>query len=77
MYTNFSATDSHIRSSTSPALTIPISRSLETSTGTTLKTTIWTLAGGYSVLQEVGNLDVIAGFRLLRVNARTDFGLAL
>ena len=57
---------------------IPISRSLETSTGTTFKAAIWTLAGGYSVLQgDWGNLDVIAGFRLLDMNARTNFSLAL
>jgi hypothetical protein len=39
-------------------------------TGTTLDLTIWTLAGGYTVLQGGwGNLDVIAGLRLLAVNA--------
>jgi hypothetical protein len=39
---------------------------------------IWTLAGGYTVLQgDWGNLDLIAGTRLLSVNARTDFSLAL
>jgi hypothetical protein len=57
---------------------IPISRALETSTGSTLRLEIWTLAGGYTVLQrDWGNLDLIAGFRLLAVNARTDFSLAL
>lgn len=57
---------------------IPISRTLETSTGSTLKIVIWTLAGGYTVLQgDWGNLDVLAGLRLLAVNNRTDFNLAL
>ena len=57
---------------------IPISRALETSTGTTLEMEIWTLAGGYTVLQGAwGNLDIIAGFRLLSVNTRTDYSLAL
>jgi hypothetical protein len=56
---------------------IPISRSLEHSTGTTLRVEVWTLAGGYTVLQrDWGNLDLIAGFRLLAVNSRTDFSLA-
>ena len=79
IYTNFSATDSHIRSVDFTGLpSIPISRSLETSAGTTFKASIWTLAGGYSVLQgDWGNLDVIAGFRLLDMNARTNFSLAL
>ena len=41
------------------------------------KTTIWTLAGGYTVLQgDWGNLDAIAGFRFLNVNATTGFTLA-
>jgi len=57
---------------------IPISRSLETSTGSTLKLVIWTLAGGYTVLQgDWGNLDVLVGFRFLSVNVRTDYNLAL
>ena len=57
---------------------MPISRSLETSASTTLKTTIWTLAGGYTVLRgEWGNFDVLAGFRFFNMNASTDFNLAL
>lgn len=56
----------------------PISRSLEVSTSTTLKATIWTLAGGYTVASgDWGNLDVLAGFRYLGVNASTDFDIAL
>ena len=46
-------------------------------TSSVAKTTIWTLAGGYTVLQGGwGNLDVIAGFRLLSVSATTGFDLA-
>jgi hypothetical protein len=56
----------------------PISRSLETSASTTLKTTIWTLAGGYTVARgDWGNMDVLAGFRYLGINANTDYSLAL
>jgi hypothetical protein len=56
---------------------IPISRTLETSTGSTMRMEIWTLAGGYTVLRGAwGNLDVIAGFRLLAVRTRTDYSLA-
>jgi len=59
-------------------LSIPISRTLQTSTGTTLSQVIWTLAGGYTVLQgDWGNLDVLVGFRFLSVSARTDYSLAL
>jgi hypothetical protein len=55
-----------------------IPRALQTSTGSTLSMAIWTFAGGYTVLQQDwGNLDLIAGTRLLSVNAKTDFTLAL
>ena len=57
---------------------IPLSRDLETGTGTTLKMIIWTLAGGYTVMQQDwGNLDLIAGLRLLWVNSKTNYNLAL
>ena len=56
----------------------PFSRSLELGTTTTLRTTIWTLAAGYTVAQwGWGNLDVLAGFRYVGVNASTDYDLAL
>jgi hypothetical protein len=73
------ASDSHIKSVDFPGLpSVPISRSLQTSISTTLGLTIWTFAGGYTVLQgDWGNLDVLAGFRLLSVNATTDYSLAL
>lgn len=57
---------------------VPISRAEQTSTDSTLGIVIWTLAGGYTVLQgDWGNLDLIAGTRLLSVSARTDYSLAL
>jgi hypothetical protein len=57
---------------------IPISRAQQTSNGTTISIVIWTLAGGYTVLEgDWGNLDLLAGTRLLAVNSRTDFSLAL
>ena len=79
MFTRFSVTDSHVKSLDFFGLpSMPIARSLQTSVGTTLSATIWSLAGGYTVLQgQWGNLDVIAGLRLLAVNATTDFSLAL
>lgn len=56
----------------------PIDRSLQVGTSTSLEVTIWTLAGGYTVLQGGwGNLDVIGGLRFLGVNARTNFDVAL
>jgi hypothetical protein len=77
----FSATGSSVNIKSVDFLgvpSIPISRDLETSTGSSLGLAIWTLGGGYTVLQQNwGNLDLIAGFRLLAVNARTDYSLAL
>jgi hypothetical protein len=56
----------------------PISRSLELGTSSTLHSAIWTLAGGYTVVEgSWGNLSVIAGFRYADIDARTDYNLAL
>ena len=57
---------------------IPISRTLQTSVGMNLNAKIWTLAGGYTVLNgDWGNFDVIAGFRYLGIPISLDFSLAL
>jgi hypothetical protein len=79
MYLNLSDTTAHIKSIDFVGLpSQPISRSVQASTGTRLSSTLWTLAGGYTVLQgDWGNFDVIAGFRYLGVNATTDYSLAL
>jgi hypothetical protein len=79
LYLNLSATSSHFRSVDFAGVpSQPISRSVERSTGTSLDTKLWTLAGGYTLMQgDWGNFDVIAGFRFLAVNATTDFSLAL
>lgn len=78
IYVNGSVGNSNIRSLDFFGLpSMPISRSLETSTSTRLTATIWTLAGGYSVLQgNWGNLDLLAGFRYLGVHANTNYSLA-
>ena len=77
IYARFSATTSNVNIKSIDFFglpSMPISRALETSTGTTLRETIWTLAGGYTVLQrDWGNLDIFAGFRFLNVNSRTEF----
>ncbi|MBR0683040.1 hypothetical protein GXW74_21285 [Roseomonas eburnea] len=56
----------------------PISSTLNVSGNSTLKTTLWTLAGGYTLASGTwGNVDVLAGFRYLGVEATTDYNLAL
>ncbi len=79
MYMNLSATSSQFRSIDFTGFpSIPISKSVQTSTGTSLNSTIWTLAGGYTLFQgDWGNFDAIAGFRFFEVNTTTNFSLAL
>lgn len=56
---------------------IDISRSPQLDTGTRLATTIWSLAGGYTLLQgDWGNLDAVVGLRILFLGATTNYQLA-
>jgi hypothetical protein len=56
----------------------PISSELNAGGNSTLKTTLWTLAGGYTVASGTwGNVDLLAGFRYLGIEASTDYNLAL
>jgi hypothetical protein len=79
IYMNLGGTASQFRSINFDGLPrIPISKSVQTSEGLNLNSSIWTLVGGYTVLKgDWGNLDVIAGFRYLALNARIDYSLAL
>lgn len=79
IYINGSVGSSNIRSIDFFGLpSIPISPSIETSTSTRLTTTIWTLAGGYTIFRgNWGNFDVLAGFRYLGVHVNTNYSLAL
>lgn len=54
-----------------------IPRELQRSTGTRLSTTVWSVAGGYTLLQgDWGNLDAVAGIRTLFMGATTNYTLA-
>ncbi|MBV8400662.1 MAG: hypothetical protein JOZ17_18265, partial [Acetobacteraceae bacterium] len=81
VYARFSATTSNVNIKAINFVglpSIPISRAQQTSTGTTLRVTIWTLAGDYTVLQgDWGNLDAFVGFRFLNVNSVTNYSLTL
>jgi hypothetical protein len=79
MYLNLGGTASQFRSLNFDRLPrIPISKSVQTSQGLNLNSSIWTLAGGYTVVKgDWGNLDVIAGFRYLELSARINYSLAL
>jgi hypothetical protein len=79
MYLSLGNSSSHIGSVNIAALpSNPISSSQDLGTSTSLKSAIWTLAGGYTLAQDAwGNVDVIGGFRLFTVTAKTDFNLAV
>lgn len=75
MYVNTSLTSnvSHLSSVNLGAGPINIPRSLQLSTGTRSAMTIWSEAGGYTLLQgDWGNLDGIVGFRMLAFNSTTN-----
>ncbi|WP_198369915.1 hypothetical protein [Roseomonas rosulenta] len=56
----------------------PISSTVDASGNSTLKTTLWTLAGGYTVASGAwGNVDVLAGFRYLGIDSTTDYNAAV
>jgi hypothetical protein len=56
----------------------PISSTVNTGGDTTLKTTLWTLAAGYTVASGTwGNVDVLAGFRYLGIDSNTNYLLAV
>lgn len=55
---------------------IEIPRARQVYTGNRVDTTIWSLAGGYTVLQgDWGNLDVVAGLRMLAISSTSNYQL--
>lgn len=79
IYMNLGGANSRFRSIDFPNRpSLPISGAVQGSVGMNLNAKIWTLAGGYTVVQgDWGNLDVIAGFRYLDVPVSMDYNLAL
>jgi hypothetical protein len=79
MYLNVGGAASEIRSVNFLGLSpIPISGAVRKSAGVNLNTKIWTLAGGYTIVNgDWGNLDVIAGVRYLGIPISVDYSLDL
>jgi hypothetical protein len=77
MYLNASSSSSRIRSFDLGLTSVPVDRVVAESVSTRIQSTVWTVTGGYTVAEGTwGNLDVIAGFRMLAANQTTSFGLA-
>lgn len=79
MWLNVSGVAGQFRSLNFPTHpSIPISGAVNTTESLKLNSEIWTLAGGYTVAQgNWGNIDVIAGFRLLALSTRTNYSLGV
>jgi hypothetical protein len=78
VYINDSLTSSTIHlSSVNPGSgPIDIPRSVQVGTGTRMAMTIWSLAGGYTLLQGGwGNLDALAGLRMVTFSSTTNYQL--
>ena len=74
---SFTTSNSHFSSVNLGSGPIDIPRSQQLSTGTRLATTIWSLAGGYTLLQgDWGNLDAVVGLRMLFLGATTNYTLS-
>jgi hypothetical protein len=79
IYMNLSAAPSRFRSVRPPGLaSIPVSTGVQAGVGMNLTTSIWTLAGGYTLAEgNWGNFDAIAGFRFLALNATLNHGIGI
>lgn len=79
VYVNASITtgNSHFSDVNLGLTPINIPRQLQLSTGTRLAATVWSVAGGYTLLQgDWGNLDAVAGIRTLFMGATSNYTLA-
>jgi hypothetical protein len=73
VYMNLGSTGSHINTHNFGPGPIQI---VDTGSDTSLKTTIWSVVGGYSVVSTpAANVDLIAGVRYLSLKANTDWNL--
>jgi hypothetical protein len=78
IYTNASLTQSeaHISSFNPGNGAIGVSTAQQLAVGTRMATTIWSIAGGYTVLQGPwGNVDGVLGMRMLVTGATTNYAL--
>ncbi len=79
MYVDLGSSSSRVGSVNPAALpSNPISSTQDLSGDSSLQATIWTLGAGYTLASgNWGNVDVLGGFRLLALDARTNYSLAV
>ncbi len=76
LYLSVGASGTTVKSFNFGTTDVPLDQ-LTTHVGTNLQSTVWTMAGGYTLAKgSWGNVDVLAGIRLLAVNDATDFDLS-
>jgi hypothetical protein len=73
IYLDFGSEDSHVKSFGGT----DINATIDLGTKSSLSGDLWTLVGGYAVVQDPGaTLDVIGGFRYLGIEAKTNWSLS-
>ena len=79
MYMNLGGAATHLKTANFTGLPrIQISRESQRHVGVNTNAKIWTLAGGYTVVQgDWGNFDVLAGFRFLQMPVSIDYSLGV
>ena len=74
-YIDISGSDSHVKAVDFGGT--QVSTSFDAGTKTTIKGTVWTLGGGYTVVRTAdASMDVIGGLRYLGVDVSTDWHLS-
>jgi hypothetical protein len=78
MYVDLGAGSSRVDSVNHAVLpTNPIGTTVTASSDTSMSATVWTLGAGYTVARGGwGNVDLFGGFRLLSLNAETNYALS-
>jgi hypothetical protein len=77
LYMNVGTSVGRIKSFDQGQTSIPVDGAVSAGLSTRLGSTIWTLGGGYTVAEgNWGNIDLLAGFRLLSIHDTTNFSLS-
>ena len=77
IYVNVNGARNKIKSFDEGSVHIPVDGAIGASVSARIESAVWTLVGGYTVAEgSWGNVDLLAGFRLLYIGETTNFTLA-